>query len=174
MSKKVGVVTRRAEKTGAGLRGPWKKVDVVVDEEWYSGFTSKVPALEGIFEGTKVAMEFTENGRYKNISSIEVLEDAPKPKNTGGGHASANQEAREWHISLGAGLNQAVALFPALVEAGAISLPSKDAAKYDAAMNYVKEIATELATFNFFSEVPEEELDELAQYEQAVGADVSE
>ena len=166
MNKVTGVVQARSVRDG----GSWQAINLKVNEEWYGGYVSDFPKLTSIVEGTKVALEFTLNGKYKNLSAIDVLEEAAPAKSSSTVGKSAAMEDKEWHISLGAGLNQAIALLPVLIDKGIVKLPAKNG--YEASLEYVKEIAVDLAKFNFFSEVPEKEEDQ-SDAAFAVGGDDS-
>lgn len=162
MSKLTGVVSGRSEREGRNKKNgkEWKVINIKLGDDWFGGYVDRVPTILDVEEGDTVAIEWESNGAYKNYTSVDIIAKGSKVTAPNGEQKPASVVDREWHISLGAGINQAVTVVNNMLEHEVISLPAAKKAKYDAYLEYIKEVALDLAKFNFFSQVPEMEDDD--------------
>lgn len=117
-----------------------KAWNIQVDSEWY-GYGFEKPNAN---EGDQVSFSVTMNGQYKNVTkgSLQVSSaapaQAPAPSgNSGGGNSYA---ARDTSIQYQSSRKDALAVLPILFEQGAVSLPAKKEAKYDACLALLDEL----------------------------------
>lgn len=156
MSKLTGVISAVKDRTGTSRSGKaWKVINIKLGDDWFGAYTDRVPAGESVQEGDTVAIEWESNGKFKNFTALDIISKGSTTTSADGVTKSTSQADREWHISLGAGFNQAVRVVDSMLRNEVLTLPSAKAKKYDAYMEYVKQVATELAEFNFFSTVPD-------------------
>lgn len=158
--KLVGVVAKVSEQTGNGRRGPWRKIGLNINDEWYGGFVGSVNgSLEEVKEGDKVAIDYMVSGQYKNLVSVDIVEKATSTSAaaaaTGGNDFQAQ---RTWGFIVGASLNQAVDVVDSMVKNDVITLPAK-AKRYEAYMGYIAQVAKELSylSYDMQSTLPEDE-----------------
>ena len=162
MPSLTGIVAKRGERSGVNkFNKPWTAINLLINDEWYGGYVDRMPVLLEVSEGDEVSIEYNVNGNYKILSSCDIVKKAERVASPAGGGAtvSVKELDRQWHISLGGALHDAATIVKDMLDVEAISLPAAKNKKYDAYMGYVRQVATDLATFNLYSEMPDQDQD---------------
>ena len=101
-------------------------------------------------EGDEVSFEYTENGKYKNLSfgTVKVLEEAAKVAQAGGGTTNMSKgtdwDMKDKRITFLACRKDAIELIKIAASQDALTLPTKKADKLESIMKLVDVMADEL------------------------------
>lgn len=113
------------------------RYSICIDDVWYGG-PNAGKVKPDCNDGDQVEFEFTANGNFKNITSINVVgggATSPASSNT-----SAPAGSRDVAILHQSCRKDAIALVAAALEASAMPLPAKNADKLDAVLAMVDDL----------------------------------
>ena len=74
-----GILATVTTKTGENKRGPWVSFRLKIGGEWYGTFDRQVGELAESIQGERVYIEWREDGKYKTVTDISLLGEAPPP-----------------------------------------------------------------------------------------------
>ena len=74
-----GILATVTTKTGENKRGPWFSFRLKIGGEWYGTFDRQVGELAESIQGERVYIEWREDGKYKTVTDISLLGEAPPP-----------------------------------------------------------------------------------------------
>ena len=129
-----------------GLQRMPKSYSVKMDDgQWYSAFAKNGNLPFGVEQGNQVTVEYQMNGQYRNIKKIYASSSsaAPAPSAPAAAPSAAQsdyktkEDTRQREIRFHASRNSAIALTSAMLQAGALKLPAKQADQADAVTAFV-------------------------------------
>jgi len=74
-----GILATVTTKNGMSKRGAWVKYGLKIDGEWYGTFDEKIGETAESIQGERVSIEWKEDGKYKTVTDIALLGEAPAP-----------------------------------------------------------------------------------------------
>lgn len=148
-----GVVEARSEKEIPTKFGPKQKVSFLVNGEWYGTFSNKnnSESLSKVLANDIVKIEFTANGNFKNLDTIEVVAknvpaEVAKIKKERGAEVAKEVVAsvqiladKDLKITYNGSLKSAIAFVDVAIRHDLVALPVKKSEKLDALYLLVKE-----------------------------------
>jgi hypothetical protein len=74
-----GILATVSTKNGMSKRGAWVKYGLKIDGEWYGTFDEKIGETAESIQGERVSIEWKPDGKYKVVTDIALLGEAPAP-----------------------------------------------------------------------------------------------
>lgn len=143
-----GVVEKVSEmKAPVGSAKSWTKKGMLVNGEWYNSFVNKdnQAALDRVAQGATVKITTEQNGKYTNVTSVEVMSAAQAAASPAAVKSAVVASDKDFRITYLASRRDALEFVTKLLPLDILPLPTKKSDKVDAIIGYIDYYADKFA-----------------------------
>ena len=147
MANVTGVIEAVKVREVPGKKGMFTSMNYKIGQDWLSIIKNadNSPLLDSLVIGDKVEAIYMTNGNFKNITDLKLIGNAVVPKAVEKATAIDKYANRDFRITYAGSRNTAIAFAKLVLEAGALSLPKKQADMEDSLKGYVDSLTVEFA-----------------------------